>query len=85
MNSALLNEGPVPLTTLKFILLHLTSSFAALIISTANRGHHLTMNINMYHNEVLSQMTDNGCFCCPRSDHRHKLVSSLGELFSYCR
>lgn len=54
-NSGLLNKGPVlvyprrhPCTDLSlFILILLTSSFAAVIISTATRGHHLATNIHM--------------------------------------
>lgn len=39
------------------MLLHMTSSFAALIISTATWGRHLTININMGRNRLLAQWT----------------------------
>lgn len=37
------------------MLLHMTSSFAALIISTATWGRHLTINVNMGRNRLLAQ------------------------------
>ena len=39
-----------------FILLHLTSSFMTVIITPATRGHHLTTNVNMGRDKLLSQM-----------------------------
>lgn len=35
---------------------HLTSSFAVIIISTATRGHHPTINTNMGDNKLLAQL-----------------------------
>lgn len=37
--------------------LHMTSSFAAVIISTATWGRHLTINVNMGRNRLLAQWT----------------------------
>lgn len=40
-----------------FLLLLLASSFAAVIMNTATRGHHLTRNINLGHNTLPAQST----------------------------
>lgn len=69
MNNSILNESYACLTQptihsllpmwalLLFILLHLTSSFAALILTTVTRGRRLTSTVNMGHNKLLTQST----------------------------
>lgn len=53
---------PIPFTSLLQtfllnVLLHHISSFAAIMIATVIRGHHLAKNVNMGHNKLLSPST----------------------------
>lgn len=56
MNDRLLEESPVFERTIRpRPPPNLTSSFAAMMITTASRGRHLTRHVNVSHDKMISQ------------------------------
>lgn len=65
-----------------FMLHHLTCSFALVITTMATRGHHLTININMDHNKLLTQAAHTA-ICLGRTIHIFVCVCATCVMFIY--
>lgn len=81
-NPTIQPDLPTMWTILLFILPHLTSSFMAVIITAATRGHHLTTNINMGRDKLLSQMAHMAAQCFFHTVQFSTLHSSIVQYYT---
>ena len=59
-----------------FILRHLTSSFAAVVITMATKGRCLTVNMKINQNRFFNSRQPNGCFSDEEVTNTEKIVNA---------